>query len=1528
MSFAALWPLAFLAAIPAIIILYILRPRGKDTEISSNLLWNRFFKNHQSKTFWEKFKSDILMYLQLIIMLLLILSLMAPFVLMKMQGGGSTVLVIDNSMSMQHTDGNGRSRLEEAKKRAVDFVNAASGEITVMTVSSEAQLIIARSTDHSLLRNMIGEIEPTQTEGSLADAYQMAAGLETDAVVIYTDGDGEPATQEYTERLNAQVVVCGEVSENVSLDFAAMTDTGNGTDVSVRYTNYGNSAMTADVTLYDAQDQILNVRSVSAEAGSSGSALFTGMQFSGTYLRAEISNIRFAEGKGEDSLAVDDMTYAIRKGTGSSRGLLVGQGNTFIERAYYAAVGADLSKAESDAAAFSGGYTLVIYDAGFSKLGAKRHDSEKESTGSGINALQFAPEGTGTLSNVLVKVSECELTAGLKEFTIGANTVVTYDCPEWATPFMEADGKCVGYYGIAEDHREVVVGFDVRETDFPVKAEFPVFMAQSVNYLSSLSLLAKDSYQTGESLLLNPSSMQDVSSLVSYRVGDEEEEPVFGLSEAGLYVAQAGEQSQIYLVQAPNAGRDGRAEADGSRGGAAESRTLGRRGLRNFLLIAALVLLIVEWILYVRKNNYRKRFYLILRIALMALIVLSLLGLRIRRKSRETTTIFLVDLSVSNEENLKAVDDYIDDQLHDMPKNNSYGIVTFGRDAVVDQFITDRDMYMGLNARTDESATNFEMALQRAASMLPPDTSGRIVVLTDGKQTAGQIDKTSALFASGEISLETVLFDSTVGNDVYVRDVQMPEVLHNGESYYMTVSAESNYETDATVEILSGGKPVGSERVHLMPGGNSFVFEETVRGDEVESYEIRIIPDGDTCEENNSYSAYARVEEAPHILVLRGRSEDAGAFMNLLDAAHVNADFMRADRAPETLPDLLEYKAIILENAYKDELPEGFLEQLETYVRDYGGGLICCGGEDSYMVGGYNDSVIETVLPVNMELRGTLQMPSTAIVMVIDHSGSMTTYAGHGATYLDVAVEAAKRGVDNLRPTDEVGILAFDDTYTWAHRLSHVENPDAIKQDIERITDGGGTVILPALQEARTALHSSNAQVRHIILLTDGYGETNDFSSVTDKLVLEGITLSTVAVGEYSDQMLMERLAREAGGRYYYADGDADIPRIFAQEVYLGGDTYIKNGNYAVAPVAVSELTSGLFTSGWYDVLGYNATSPKTGAQELLRTSQGDPLLAVWQYGLGKTVAWTADVDGGWTSSYVSSEEYVALWKRLADYVTGAPDIGADYMDVESADGRTTLTYHTQEYSDATEISGIYTGPDGEGGEYEFVATEPGVYTATINSEDTGLYNINVRRSDDGQISGAFTTATVIQYSDEYRFDVSTTAYEEFIRRYGKVLDPKDYLWEKLYAGKNASFSLTEIFLILLILLYLSDIAGRRFGYEPLLRKKRRAVTAQTGAVPVPQGNVQAPEMVQQAGTPNAGNMASAPGSTPAGAGAAYGKAAAAQNYGAQAPAAVPQAPVQPAKKESRRKAAKAPQEESGGLDTSALLQKKRDRNV
>lgn len=1505
MSFSSLWPLIFIGAIPVIIILYLLKPKGKDVEISSNLLWKHIFKNEQSKTFFEKFIHEILMYLQILVMFLLILALMAPFVMTDSLTGGSTVIVIDNSFSMQHLNADGKTRLDEAKAQALDYV-AGGGEITVISASDSVKILISNSQDRNRLRQTINGIEADDTEGDASDLYSLLSTIDADHTLILTDGYGCDALSAYAEILKADVIDTGDAVSNVSLDYVFAGEKDGKQQVSVRFTDYSDAAATMDVSLYDVSGNLIELKSAHTDAGKSGSVLFENVPAGGDYYRAEISSIQFDKSSvsagsvvashDRDSLSQDNAAYALTHESGEINGMLVGGGNTFIERAFFAVTGNDMVRAVSDNALEASPSSLVVYDAGMVRV---------QNT---TNSMEFMPGGAaGTLSHVTVNVKECELTEGLGDFNIGANEVSYYDVPEWAESFMEVDDKCVGYYGMNNGHREVVVGFDIRESDFALKAEFPVFIAESVSYLSDMGMLAKNTYETGESMVLNP--------LPEYV--QIEGIPMGKLEHAGVFYVTAGLKNEYYVVASPALGRDGKITSEDLIYSGTQSAAKAKKSLCWILLAIALILLIIEWVLYVKKMNYRKKFYLILRIVIMILVILSMLGIRLPRKAKDVTTVFVVDYSVSDEENMEAFEDFIDDALKDMPANNKYAIVGFGRDAVVDQFVTDRDMFMGLNSAADDTATNYEKALQRAISLIPADSAGRIVVLTDGKQTAGDIENTASMIRSGEISLEAYVLGSESGDDCYIESVDMPDELHPGDKYYMTVALESNFETDAVIKIMSGETVVTQEAVHLRSGHNEFIFEETVTGDSLEQFTVEVEAAGDTCAENDVYDAYSEVTNAPKILVLRGNGENYAPFEALLSAINVNAEIEKASNAPETLNDLLVYRAVIIENAYYGELPEGFLDNLETYVKDYGRGVIMTGGEDSFMLGGYNDTVVETVLPVNMELRSVVEVPKTAIVMVIDHSGSMDDYAGNGFTILDMALEASKRAVDNMRDTDDVGVLAFDDYFKWYHPISDASDKQGIKDDIDSIPSGGGTVIMPALEEARAELKHSDAQVKHIILLTDGMGETDNFSSVISKINADNVTLSTVAVGQYSDTALMADLAKQCGGRYYYADGNTDLPRIFSQEVFMGGNTYIKNGDYSLS-VASSDITNGLFENGWFNILGYVAGSPKTGAQQLVVSDEGDPVLTAWQYGLGRTIAWNTSVDGGWTAAYSGNDDYAELWRRMIDYVTGTGGVGEDRVDVKQVGEQTVLEYYTDEYTDGTEITAIYTSPDGETGDVNFTASEPGVYRAVIDSTQKGLYNINVRRSDDGTIQGAFTTASVVQYSDEYRFDITDKTFRNFVENYGFYLTPEDNIWKKLEVSTAGSIDLTNFFIILAMLLFLADIAGRRFGWEPARRGFKQAGKKQKQQLEVlpesaaADGNA-APGMAGQSANAQFSaqtGQVSAPGSQ----GINMGTAGA-----AQMPAGA---------KANKGKASKKKEEPANDtLDTSALLKKKRERN-
>ncbi len=1435
MIFESLLPLFFLTAVPIIIILYLLKPRGTDYLISSNLLWKQLLKNEQSRTFFEKFVHNMLMYLQILIIALLVIALMSPFIQRSGRSGGRKVLLIDTSASMQHVGSSGKSRLEEAVEQACDYVRTAQDtRFSVVTVDATgAQLLAVDIVDaDSLVRTLQG-IECSDSGGNLTQAQSVldtlmgeaaneaaSSGGDAADVLVYTDGTGAAAFEELRGNADKELYVMGDVSSNVANEYTAFTSREDGLfDIMVSITNYSDEEASLDVSLYDDETyekKMIALASMHLAPSESRICFFEQVDWKGKTLTSRIDKISFSGGSA-DSLVRDNESSALKNQENLMRGLLVGDGNTFIEKAYYAVTGESIVKAKTDAAVDEAadslirtplkeqGYNIVIYDAGQTPQAAESNRLVFGNTGGEVVEI---------LENVVLDMTDCDLTAGLSGFTIGVNTAYCFALPEDAESFLEYDGKCVGYYREFEDRKEIVVGFDIRESDFPLRAEFPVFLANAMIYLSDTSWLATNVYYAGEEIALQPWAELDRSQFES-RPG-----------KAGLYTLGNADYQESYVVRFQTATEsDGRETADLENLPANSSDAVRqqkvKQTLRHLFILLALVFLVIEWIVYVRQMRYRGKFYWIVRGTVLLCMLLAFFGIRIYKGSGKTATVFVVDLSNSNEEHLEEAEQYLQKTISEMPSGNTYGIVTFGKDALVEQFLTSEHHYGGLLTLPEKAATNFEEAVSKALTLIPGEYSKRLVVLTDGKETRGDIRNMAQALTASQAELLTLLYENEETPDAYVDNVTLPAYLHPGDKYSITVIVESNYDTDAVIALYNGSSQTAANSVHLNKGSNRFVFSAQVDADTgsgaTENLRVQVQAQGDTCQENDFYSACSVVETPPRILVISGRSVNTSAFASVLSAAGCDFSVVSARNVPDNIDDMLDYKSIILVNTYIDELPEKFLDNLETYVKDYGCGFICCGGEDSFALGGYRDTVLETVLPVEMQLRGVNEMPTMAMVMVIDRSGSMTGSAGSvGISNLDIAVRAAEVAVDNLNDTDYVGILTFDDKYEWQVELRQVDDRTAIKDKIKQISDGGGTTIKPALQEAVRVLAESEASIKHIVLLTDGMGETDNFVEVIGGCTDSGITLSTVAVGDNSDTSLLQYLADKCGGRYYYSDVSSDIPRIFAQEVFLGGDSYIQNGVFSLSVQRGHELTGNLFPEGWPVIYGYISATPKTASSPVIVSGEkGDPILTVWQYGLGRTAAWNSDVTGEWSGALAGQEDYVQLWKRIVDYSAGNVGMGEDSVNVVTVGERTQVDYQTSDYGSATEILVTVMDPKGAVTEEKLHATAPGKYTTELSTPQTGLYHFNIRRMEDGEIQNYMTTAAAVQFSDEYKFDISADAYRQFVEQYGRMITEQDSVWTRISSGARESYPLTNWLLALTVCLFLADVAMRRFQYAP-----------------------------------------------------------------------------------------------------------------
>ena len=345
MTVESLWPLALLLTIPAVILLYLLKPKGKDYRISSTLLWEKWLHNQQSHTFLEKFVHNILMYVQILILALLALSLMSPYFKTRGSGRENVILVFDTSGSMQHDAGSGKNRLEEAVEQAKARI--ASEEDTAFSVIAcdgrGSSLLAVGVKDRQSLYAALNQLSCMDGPGDLREAESVVetlrgAGGEDEAplaeVVVYTDGVGAGEAEGLASYFGAQIQVIGRPVSNAAIHFLSYTqeehvageneDSGpdgksedgasdRATVCAASLTNYSDAECSLEISLYEGS-RLLEIRQVSLAAGETSLYFFEKFVWQGEPLCSRISAIRFAGKEEGDSLSQDNEAYAVPAG--------------------------------------------------------------------------------------------------------------------------------------------------------------------------------------------------------------------------------------------------------------------------------------------------------------------------------------------------------------------------------------------------------------------------------------------------------------------------------------------------------------------------------------------------------------------------------------------------------------------------------------------------------------------------------------------------------------------------------------------------------------------------------------------------------------------------------------------------------------------------------------------------------------------------------------------------------------------------------------------------------------------------------------------------------------------------------------------------------------------------------------------------------------------------------------------------------------------------------------------------------------
>jgi len=752
----------------------------------------------------------------------------------------------------------------------------------------------------------------------------------------------------------------------------------------------------------------------------------------------------------------------------------------------------------------------------------------------------------------------------------------------------------------------------------------------------------------------------------------------------------------------------------------------------------------------------QRRVCFLLRTVILLLLVLALAGVRWLLPSRDLAVLFAVDSSASiSAPAQKEARDFVATSLAAQGASDVTGVIGFaGKAELWQPPLADSKLAKEWPPLADRMSTDIGQALVFTSAFFPAGKAKRLVLLTDGNDTAGRSTEVATQLANQGVELSTVPLHNKASPEVLVEKVDIPRRLKQGEPFGLTAHLRSNIATTAKVKLYQNQFLIEQRDVSLKPGDNEFSAPNLKADGNFISYEVEVVPALDTATENNRASATASLRGQPRVLLVDPDETKARPLAEALRREKIVVETRGLSGLPKTLEDLQQFDLFLLSDVSALHLAREQMDLWRRWVQDFGGGFAMLGGENSFGVGGYYRTPIEQMLPVRMEHEDRQDVPSVAVLVILDRSGSMTATVA-GQTKISLADQGAVFAMNALQAKDYFGVTAVDTRPHVIVPLQQLSAKAAAEQKILSINAGGGGIyIYTSLAEAFQQLREIPARVKHLILFSDAAdaeektaGEMGDGSPGTGHsfdlaaaMLAAKITTTVVALGTEQDKdtAFLRQLAERGNGRFYLTDDATTLPQIFSTETMKVAQSSLIEEPFLATPTGKTAIIAGLDWAQAPLLLGYNATKAKHTAEVLLATERGEPLLATWRYGLGQAAAFTSDAKARWAAEWLAWPGYGKFWTQFVRALMRKSDQASFQVTTREIADRLELTIDAIKpdgsFRNQMPVSVNMLGPDGATQTVNATQDGPGSYRAAFNlpPEGTSIFSVSSPDLPDG----------------------------------------------------------------------------------------------------------------------------------------------------------------------------------------------------